>query len=173
MTADEKLNFLDSMISKIDPSKKDFFYALYIALGDDLFLVFSVLSGLSFTWPDTKAFRSAQIQVESASQRRVAGVTRSGVVKTVTVPHVMRYLDITAMQNTTFVHMDTHEITPPRELQKFENYYCEELDQVIYPLTGVRDILGREWILITEELKPIEIPQKTTRLSDDLEDFFE
>lgn len=166
----EKLHFLDTLIKKTNHEYRDHFYALYIVFGDDLFLIFSILSGLNFQWPDVKDFRSAQIATKSLGERKVVGTTKTGKAKTVTVPHTIKYLDLSAMTNLTFIHMETKAITPPREIQKFENYYCEQEDEIIYPLSGVRQILGRDWLLYASEFKSIELPDQSMLYSDEGDD---
>ena len=153
LSPDEKLHFLDILINRTNPMYRERFYALYIALGDDLFLVFSVLSDLSTRWPNDKDFRSAQLSTKALSRNK------AGSKKTVAIPQVTKYWDITAMENKKFWHVETGVLTPASKLKKFEKYWSEEINDSFYPLTKVKNILGREWLLCTDTLKDVIIPK--------------
>lgn len=168
MSADEKLHFLDVLINRTNPYHRERFYALYIVLGDDIFLVFSILSELSIRWPNEKDFKSAQLSTKALSNNRGSGK------KGPEIPQVTKFWDITAMENKRFWHVETGVLTPASKLKKFEKYWSEEINDNFYPLTKTKNILGREWILCTDSLKEVVVPRTKARAenwSDGPEDF--
>lgn len=154
----EKLHFLDVLINRTKPECQEELYSLYIALGDDLFLIFSVLSGLTLQWPELRDFRSAQISTRSVGRRATKLLLEKPEAPS--VPENIKYWDITAMENKRFWHDGSNVLTPASKLVKFERYFSEQYNDYFYPLSKVKVILGREWLLCAKDFRSVKAPKK-------------
>lgn len=153
LTPEEKILFLDTLIAKTAPYLSNHFYSLYILLGDDLFLIFSIFAGFEVPFADKdRGIRAAQIALHNLTKQKVQSETRLGRPKTITIPRVLNFLDLTALRRPRFFHRPTSQWFQPEELQKNETYFLPETRSHIVCLSGVRKILDREYIIYAEEI---------------------
>ena len=150
MTPEEKLNFLDVLIEKTDPKLKEHFYAIYLVIGDDIFLLFSMLSGFSVNFANERAFSQARSSALAAAGKKLAREIKPGIVRTVTEFHEVKVLDLESLPNQNFVHIDLNEPVSVRDLQKQEVYFCEGIDAAIYVIAKPREVFGRTYLLYAD-----------------------
>lgn len=171
LTPEQKILFLNTLIKKTAPDFKERFLSLYFALGDDLFLVFSILEDLTLRFPGPKEFRGAQLSVENLSIRKVPTEVRPGTTHKVTVPHSMKYLDITEFVDPQFIHTKTRVAVAPKDLEKREIYFSPDLDQYIYVLAPATEMLGRTWVLYADRVRDVDLSSSIEIDSDEQDDF--
>lgn len=150
MSQEDKIAFLDLLIGKTDSSLRQHFYALYVAMGDDIFLLFALFSGITVHWPGLREFRSAHVGLEKMAKRRVEPKNRNGRTGAF-VPQAVKVLDVTDSLPEDFWEKEGHETVPASHLTKDSIYFSEFLGKFILVLAPVRSALGREFILYADE----------------------
>ncbi len=150
MSQEDKIAFLDLLIDKTDSSLRQHFYALYVAIGDDIFLMFSLFASITVHWPGLREFRSAHVGLEKMTKRRIEPENRNGRTGAF-VPQAVKVLDVTNALAEDFWEKEGHVTVPVSHLVKGSVYFSEFLGKSILVLAPMRSALSREFVLYADE----------------------